>query len=206
MYTRRKLTTAAHPLCSNSGCKMTGYWQILIILLPLLFQNSASTGVARTIYVDGKRGNDSECARQEVASAPCRSLVMAGQLLQQYGGRALVLIQSNLTLKDKVHVFNITSFDIVGSHLSHYNLTYIRCEAGEAGFVLNNVHDFRILNLALYNCQIAMMIESFSNFILNNMLFENCYATALVMINNTECCKMHLLLKTIRPTSGKKPM
>ena len=102
----------------------------------------------------------------------------------------------NLPLNDEIRISNASSFDIVGGNLSPYNLTYVKCEDGGSGLILDSVHNFSILNVALVNCtanftknyriyRFAVLIKSSSNFIFNNVRFENSSTTALVLINNT---------------------
>ena len=172
-------------------------WWMQLLLRVLLFLSSlaATTSSTLTISINGSGGNDSECPGRE-GEVPCTTLVRASELLQEFGGVKQVQIQTNLTLKHEIKISNASSFEIVGSDLSPYNLTYVRCETGGVGLVLDNVHNFSILNVALVKCtanfsenhrvyRSAMMIKSSSNFILKNVRFENCSTTALVLINNT---------------------
>ena len=127
---------------------------------------------------------------------PCRTLARAGELLQECGGDVRIQMRTNLTLNDEIRISNASSFEIVGGNLSPYNLTYVKCEGG-AGLILDSIHNFRILNVALVNCtanfsknyriyRFAVLIKSSSNFIFKNVRFENSSTTALVLINNTQ--------------------
>jgi hypothetical protein len=147
-----------------------------------------------TIDVDAKRGDDSGCPGQNV-QVPCRSLVKALGLLQECGGDMRVQIKSgDVALNDEVKLTNVSNFEVAGN-----NLTYVRCEAEGAGLLLEDAHNFKIVNLTLVNCtanferRSAMLINSSSNFTLENMHFENSSATALMLLNNTE----HVLLDNV---------
>ena len=169
---------------------LTIFWLLVIPSSPAV--NSSLTS---TIYINGSGGNDSECPGEE-EEVPCRTLVRASELLQERGGDVRIQIRTNLTLNDKIRISNASSFEIVGSNLSPYNLTYVWCAHMGTGLILDSVHNFSILNVALVNCtanfstnyqiyRFAVLIKSSSNFIFKNVRFENCSTTALMLINNT---------------------
>ena len=146
---------------------------------------------SRVIHVNPNHGNDQKC-QEEGGQVPCESLETANTLLDLYAHNVSIVLDEDVTLGAVFEVINSTNIQIIGKKTLQ---CHIKCLPGIAGFVIENVINFHLQNIAVINCTVsprsnsfphnfAMLIQLSEEITLKQVLFKNCSNTALVLVNN----------------------
>lgn len=148
------------------------------------------------IHVNIKVESDCICN----SDVSCHNLSAVSELLATCGRNksVTVIVESDLHLSKVFKVANLSNVNIRGEIRTEGNPPKLSCsDSSDAGFHIDNVHNFKFSNLAVIDCTAslefdlyvskhAMIVIASTSVLLNNVQFSQCRHTALVLLNNND--------------------
>ena len=136
----------------------------------------------KEITVDPDCGNDVTCVKT-AAPTVCSSLERVQSLV---GSSArditITIIRNSITLNSTFRVANTANFTLKGNDSAALVRIVCTTQQYEAGFVFEEIHGLKLLNVEFHNCSLKRKIREFKETYHFAMLIERC--TELILLQN----------------------